>query len=288
MTGFGAATARAGGEEVTVEVRAVNNKFCEVKARLPREFAALEPGVVRRVKERLARGGVDVSIRRGEGGASTLRPRVDEALAALYLERFRSLQERLSLPGSVELAHLLAAEGVVGLEERPPDLSLAEAAVGEALDRALDGLLAMREREGATLRRDLEERLASLEGFVDRLAAAAPAAVTAYRDRLARRVQELAGDVGVDPQRLAQEVAIFADRSDVTEELTRLRSHLDQLRGLLDTPEPVGRRLDFLVQEANREVNTSGAKSQWADAAALVVEMKAELERIREQVQNVE
>lgn len=288
MTGFGAATARAGGEEVTVEVRAVNGKFCEVKARLPREFAALEPAVVRRVKERLSRGGIEVSLRRGGGEGGPRWPRVDEALAARYLERFRELQARLALPGQLDVALVLAAEGVVGLEERPPDLDAARDAVTEALDRALDGLVEMREREGATLRRDLEERLGVLAGFVDRLAAAAPASVVAYRDRLVRRVQELAGDVSVDPGRLAQEVAIFADRSDVTEELTRLRSHLEGLRALLDATEPVGRRLDFLVQEANREVNTSGAKSQWVEAAALVVEMKAELERIREQVQNVE
>jgi uncharacterized protein (TIGR00255 family) len=288
MTGFGAATARAGGEEVTVEVRAVNGKFCEVKARLPREFAALEPLVVRRVKERLARGGIDVTVRRGEGEAGPRWPKVDLVLAGRYLERFRELQERLALPGTIELGQLLAAEGVVGLEERPPDPDAARDAVQEALDRALDALVAMREREGATLRRDLEERLRVLAGLVDRLAEAAPASVVAYRDRLTRRVQELAGDIAIDAQRLAQEVALFADRSDVAEELTRLGSHLDQLRGLLDAAEPVGRRLDFLVQEANREVNTSGAKSQWAEAAALVVDMKAELERIREQVQNVE
>ncbi len=288
MTGFGAASSRAGGEEVTVEVRAVNGKFCEVKARLPREYAALEPHVVRRVKERLARGGIEVSIRRGEGEAGPRWPKVDAELAARYLERFRELQQRLAVPGAIEIGQLLSAEGVVALEDRPPDLDAAREAVLAALDGALDGLLAMREREGEGLRRDLAERLAALAGYVDRLAAAAPASVIAYRERLAKRVQELAGDVGVDPQRLAQEVAIFADRSDVTEELTRLRSHLDQLRGLLDADEPVGRRLDFLVQEANREVNTSGAKSQWAEAASLVVDMKAELERIREQVQNVE
>lgn len=288
MTGFGAGSARAGGEEVTVEVRAVNAKFCEVKVRLPREFASLEPAVVRRVKERLARGGIEVSIRRGAGAGGPSWPRVDGELAARYLERFRELQERLGLPGSVELGQILAAEGVVGLEERPPDLEAAEEAVGEALDGALDSLVAMREREGASLRADIVQRLETLSSLVDRLAAAAPDAVTAYRDRLARRVQELADEVAVDPQRLALEVAIFADRSDITEELTRLRSHLDQLRGLLDSREPVGRRLDFLVQEANREVNTSGSKSQWAEAAATVVEMKAELERIREQIQNVE
>jgi uncharacterized protein (TIGR00255 family) len=288
MTGFGAATARAGGEEVTVEVRAVNGKFCEVKARLPRELAALEPAVVRRVKERLSRGGIEVSVRRGTGAGGPAWPRVDVDLAARYLERFRELQERLNVPGAIEVSHLLAAEGVVGLEERPPDVEAAGEAVAQALHAALDALVAMREREGASLRADLAGRLDVVAGLVDRLAAATPAAVIDYRDRLARRVQELAGEIAVDPQRLAQEVAIFADRSDITEELTRLRSHLDQLRGLLDATEPVGRRLDFLLQEANREVNTSGSKSQWAEAAATVVELKAELERIREQIQNVE
>jgi uncharacterized protein (TIGR00255 family) len=286
MTGFGSGRASAGSEEVTVELRSVNGKFGEVKPRLPRELLALEADAVRMVKERITRGNVELTVRRGDAGA--LEPRVDEELAGLYAARFRALQQRLGLPGELRVSDLIAAEGVVTMAERPPDVEAAGRALASAIAQALEQLVSMREREGAALGEDLRSRVATVEAVVDRLAAEAPAAVEHYRTRLAERIREILGEGAVDPQRLAHEVALFAERSDVAEELTRLRSHLVQFRRLLEAEEPAGRRMDFLVQEMNREVNTVGAKSQWAGSAALVVELKSELERIREQVQNVE
>jgi uncharacterized protein (TIGR00255 family) len=287
MTGFGAGRAQSGDEEIEVEVRSVNHKFCEVKARLPRELSALEAEAVRQVKERLARGGVEVSVRR-TATSGALVPRVDLELALEYARAFAAVRERLALPGEVTLAQVLAAEGVVGLEERSADLESVRAALSAALAQALDSLTAMREREGAALARDLESRLGTLEALLSRLEAQAPQSLEHYRARLAERVQELSRGLAPDPARLATEVALFADRSDVSEEITRLRSHMAQMRALLAGGEPSGRKMDFLVQEMHREVNTIGAKSQSAEIAGAVVAAKAEVERMREQVQNVE
>jgi len=287
MTGFGAGHGAAASEALDLEVRSVNHKFCEVKVRLPRELGALEPETVKLVKERLARGGIDVSVRR-VGQAGVLAPRVDVALAEAYARAFEELRARLGLPGAVTLADVAGADGVLRLDEPALDLEAARGALRSALGVALDALVAMRAREGEALARDLAGRLDGVEALVARAAALVPETVEHHRARLAERVQELTRGIALDPARLAQEVALFADRTDVTEEVTRLRSHLAQARALLASGEPAGRKLDFLVQEMHREVNTIGSKSQSAEIAAIVVTAKAEVERMREQVQNVE
>jgi uncharacterized protein (TIGR00255 family) len=287
MTGFGAGRGSAGGEELDLEIRSVNHKYCEVKVRLPRELSALEADAAKAVKERLARGGVDVTVRRS-GSAGAVAPRVDVSLAEAYARAFAEVKARLGLGGAVTLADVVAAEGVIRLEERPLDPDAAREALRAALAGALDALVAMRVREGEALGRDLAARLDAVEALVDRAAALVPRTVEHHRDRLAERVAELTRGIPLDPARLAQEVALFADRTDVTEEVTRMGSHLAQARALLGGAEPAGRKLDFLVQEMHREVNTIGSKSQSAEIAAIVVSAKAEIERLREQVQNVE
>lgn len=287
MTGFGAGRGQSGGEQIDVEVRSVNHKFCEVKARLPRELAALETEMVRMVRERLSRGGVEVTVRRS-AARGALSPRVDHLLASEYARAFADLRERLRLSGEVSLADVLSAEGVVALEERPADLEVVRAAASQALAQALGALTSMREREGAALAADLEGRLRTVESLVARIEAVAPQSIQHYRTRLDERIQELTRGLAPDPVRLATEVALFADRMDVTEEMTRLRSHVAQVRSLVAGGEPSGRKMDFLVQEMHREANTIGSKSQSAEIAAAVVSLKAEIERMREQVQNVE
>jgi len=287
MTGFGAGRAARGGEEIDVEVRSVNHKFCEVKARLPRELSALEVELVRAVKERLVRGGVEVAVRRS-ATRGALAPRVDLALAAEYARVFEEVRSRLGLSGPVSLSEVLAAEGVVALEERAADLESARGAASEALGLALDRIAEMRAREGEALARDLSLRLNLVEEIVARLERIAPQSIEHYRTRLQERIQEVARGFTPDPARLAQEVALFADRIDVAEEFTRLRSHLGQTRALIAGGEPAGRKMEFLVQEMHREANTIGSKSQSGEISGLVVQLKAEIERMREQVQNVE
>lgn len=289
MTGFGAGRAQAGGESVAVELRSVNGKFCDVRTHLPRELAGLEPVVARIVKSRVARGVVDVNVRReAPGSVRGAAPRVDLGLAAAYAKALREMRAELGLSGELTLHDLVGLEGVVGLSEIVADPEPAAKALERALADALDALDDMRRREGEALARDLSVRLGAVETGAAAIRAAAPQSVEAYRERLAARVAELSRGVPADPARLAQEVAFFAERVDVSEELTRLASHLAQLRALVASDAPAGRRLEFLVQEVNREVNTVGSKSQNAGIAAQVVEVKAELERVREQIANVE
>lgn len=288
MTGFGSGTATVATETVSVEIKAVNHKFCEVKVRLPRELAALEPVVQRQVKERLGRGAVDVNLRRSQRTATGVVPVVDLGLAREYRRAFAELGQALGLEGDVSLRDIALQVGVLRLEEPEVVLDDAAKAVDEAVGAALEALLQMRRREGGALSTDLGQRLGAVERLITELKALAPGSVEHYRNRLVERLAELAKGIVVDPQRLAQEVAFFAERTDVAEELTRLDSHVVQFRSLLQSTEPVGRKLDFLVQEMHREVNTTGSKSQDAELSQRVLALKAELERIREQVQNVE
>lgn len=288
MTGFGAGQATAGSETLSVELRSVNHKFCEVKVRLPRELGALEATLQKLVKDRLARGAVDVSVRRAARSTAGLVPQVDLALAKEYRRAYAELAKALELPDTTSLRDIAQQPSVVRLEEQQVNLEEAGKAAEAATLVALDALKAMRTVEGQALHADLSSRLALVAQVVDEVKVLAPRAIDLYRDRLAERIAELSRGVAVDPQRLAQEVAFFAERTDVAEEMTRLASHLEQFRALLASKEPSGRKMDFLVQEMHREVNTTGSKSQHADISARVMQLKAELERIREQVQNVE
>lgn len=288
MTGFGAGRARVGDEEFSVELRSLNHKFCEVKARLPRELSTLEPALTKQVKDRLARGAVELFVKRQTATASGTVPTVDVALAREYARTFRELANALGVSPDITWAQVASQPGVVKLEEKGIDVDSATQAVQSALDQALAALEKMRQVEGEAIHADLDARLKLIEGWSREVAALAPKAVEDYQQRLSERVAELARGVAVDPQRLAQEVAMFAERTDIAEEVTRLASHLEQFRALMASSEPAGRRMDFLVQEMHREVNTTGSKSQHAEISARVVSMKAEVERIREQVQNVE
>ncbi|EPX57759.1 Protein YicC [Cystobacter fuscus DSM 2262] len=277
-----------GDEEFSVEVRSLNHKFCEVKARLPRELSALEPALVKQVKDRLARGAVDVFIKRNTATAAGTVPVVDVGLAREWARALREVGEALGELAEVSWSVVASQPGVVRLEERGMDVESATQAVSGALEQALTALEQMRQVEGEAIRVDLETRLGLIERWSREVAGLAPRSVEEYRQRLTERVAELARGISVDEQRLAQEVALFAERSDIAEEMTRLASHLEQFRQLMGAGEPSGRRMDFLVQEMHREVNTTGSKSQHAEISARVVSMKAEVERIREQVQNVE
>lgn len=288
MTGFGSGRARVQDEELSVELKSLNHKFCEVKARLPRELTALEPMVQKAVKDRLARGAVEVFVKRQTPGASAAAPQVDLALAREYQRALLELARALGAPEQVSLREVASLPGVLKVEERGVDAESAQRALEAALSEALEKLSEMRRREGEAIRADLESRLAQIEAGTRELESLAPRQVAEYQKRLEERIAELSRGVALDPQRLAQEVAYMAERTDVAEEMTRLRSHLVQFRELIASSEPSGRKMDFLVQEMHREVNTTGSKSQHPEISTRIVAMKAELERIREQVQNVE
>lgn len=288
MTGFGSGTATAGNETLTVELRSVNHKFCEVKVRVPRELNALEGSLQKQVKDRLARGAVDVVVRRASRTASGVVPTIDLSLAREYRRAWAELAKALELPDTVTVNDIATQLNVIRLEEPQVSLEDAGKAAEAAMGLALEAIQKMREKEGVALSHDLSSRLDLVSRWVDEVKALAPKAIDTYRTRLSERIAELSKGMPVDPQRLAQEVAFFAERTDVAEEMTRLSSHLVQFNELLSSTEPSGRKMDFLVQEMHREVNTTGSKSQHADISSRVMQLKAELERIREQVQNVE
>ncbi|MBI4537657.1 MAG: YicC family protein [candidate division NC10 bacterium] len=288
MTGFGRGEAAAAGRAYRLEVYAVNHRFLEVRCRLPRRLQALEPKLQQAVKGRFARGHFEVSVQEKDLGGGTRRLAVDAALAREYVELLGRLQRELGLPGEVTLGLVASQRDLIVVEEAEAPVEEAWAALLPALEAALDELAAMRRREGEALVAALARELSAIEGGVARILQRAPEAVQAQRERLRERIAELLAGRELDPGRLEQEVAILADRGDVTEECDRLRSHLGQFRATLAQAGPQGRRLEFLLQEMGREANTTGSKSADAQLAHEVVELKAALERLREQVQNLE
>jgi len=292
MTGFGNASFRVNSSTFVLEVRSVNHRHLDARIRLPRALAALEPDFRARIRERFARGKFDCSVATPEGAALTPRLEVDMEAARQYVTAARELGREEGVSGELGVADLLALPGVAHLTE--PDLAveaLQQTALG-ALDSALDGLEAMRAAEGESLARDLLARVAHVAELADALEQRAGLVQESVRERLRKRTRQLESETGLlDEARLHQEIALAAERLDVTEEIVRLRSHVDQFRKLLESGaagSPVGRQLDFLLQELGREANTIGSKGSDAPVAHLVVDLKTELERVREQVQNVE
>jgi uncharacterized protein (TIGR00255 family) len=290
MTGFGRGEAVGHGVKVTIEFSSVNRKQFECHLSLPREFAALEAGLHRLIQGGIRRGQVKgvLQASAAPGAAVAGGLHLDLARARAQIEALRRAGRRLGLHDDLSISLLLSLPDVATFDARPEEPQRLWPVVRQAAEQALDNLRRMRAREGAALARDLERRCKRLRVLHARAARRAGAAPEAYRDALARRLVRLGGDMPVDPALLARELVVFADRTDVSEELTRLASHLDQMDRLLGSAEPVGRELDFLCQELLREINTVGSKANDAQLAALVVTFKSQLEALREQVQNIE
>jgi len=290
MTGFGRAEASGESIAVTVEARSVNHRHLDVALRLPRALAALELDARRLVQSRLERGRVEVTVQLTPlGGAAAQRVQVDGALAREYIARARALATELGLEGAPNLTWVLERPGVVRLEEpEPVEPAAPWPLLAEALGRALDELVARRTAEGERLVEALRTLHAELTTAVDVVAARGPAATARREDRLRERLRALLAETAIDEARIVTEAAIWADKSDVTEELARLRAHLAELTLLLDKGGPVGRPLDFLIQELNREVNTVASKADDLEMSQAALTAKSVLEKIREQVQNLE
>lgn len=287
MTGFGTAVGAAGGGRLRFEVRTVNHRHLSVQFKVPNEVAGLEPDLRERLRAHFDRGHVTVTARWIEEPAQAAGVTVDLERARTLVGRLREVGRALGLPGDVDVATLARLPDVVRVAHQ--ETAIEAAAVGAILDGAAGACVAMRESEGARLAADLDLRLDALMALQRRVAERAPARVTAERDRLAAAVRELAGGIALDAHRLAQEVAVLADRLDITEELVRFAAHLEACRSALgDGGTPVGRRLGFLFQELAREANTIGAKANDAVIADAVIGMKSELEKLREQIENLE
>ncbi|MCL2789633.1 MAG: YicC family protein [Desulfobulbus sp.] len=288
MTGFGRGEASVDGRTWVAEIRTVNHRFLDQRVILPRPFALFEEAVKKKVTAALDRGRVDITC--SLQGAASIEPQltINEPVARQYRHCLQLLVERFDIEGPVTLRDMLTLRDVISLEEQRPDMDAEWLLLAAALDAALKECDLMREKEGQTLRQELLGRLTKFEAIVRRIDGAIPEIQQQRQDELKARIGKLLEGVDLDPIRFAQETAIMADKSDVTEEIARLDSHIAQFHAFLVSVEPVGRRLDFLLQEFLREVNTLSSKIANAAIAHLGVEMKNEVEKLREQVQNIE
>jgi uncharacterized protein (TIGR00255 family) len=290
MTGYGRGECARGGLKITVELSSVNRKQSEISVNLPRDLEPLEAQIRDEINRHISRGRltVRVSLHQGE----TLRAgrvKLNTTLAKAYAKELRRLAKELKLADTLSIDVLVRAPGVLQTNEDVADAEDFWPGVKVSLDKALAALVKMRAREGANLAKDLKDRMAAIHGAVNRIQVQAPQVQQRYRDNLMERIKAAGLESPTpDDERLIKEVVLFADRSDISEELTRLRSHFQQFDDCLKSAEPVGRTLDFLSQEMNREVNTIGSKANDSLISREVVVVKAELERFREQAQNVE
>ena len=290
MSGYGRGAAEGEGLRISFEVRSVNHRFCRIGLQLPAELSFFEVAAQKSIAQRVERGKVDVSAAiRGPRGAAEVQ--VNHELAAAYRSSLAKLAEQLGVPAELDLATLTGLPGVISTQTTPQldperDLDVAQ----RALEDALDALDTMRTAEGAHLAADMSNRFELVAEMVKQISEVAADLPSRYRDVLAARIEALVDDSNgeLDPNRLAQEVAYYADRSDITEEVVRLRSHLDKAGNMIAAGGSVGRSLEFLLQEMHREINTIGAKAKVVEIGDTVVELKSELERVREQVQNIE
>jgi len=286
MTGFGRGEASGEGVTVTVEMKSVNNRFRDLQLRCPREYMAFEPRIAAILKPKFGRGRIDVFVRRvcRQGSMGIV---VDKAMAETYHASLTDLANSLGVEADVDLNYLAGLPGVLVTVEQEVDVTGEWHVLETALNAAAKHLAEMREKEGDAMRKVLTGLVGELDDLRQKVALEADGVASRLRLRLMDRLNRLVGD-RVDPDRLAQEAAVLADKADVAEELSRLESHNKQFLAALRRPEPIGRRLDFLAQEMNREINTIGSKAAEHAVSALVVDMKSTLERIREQVANVE
>ncbi len=289
MTGYGRQEVAGATAHLTIEVRSVNNRFLDIQVKTPRALAVLEQRVKKAIQARFSRGRFDVFITRNGEQEKAVRPVLDEILADQYIGVLRCLKARFGLAGEVDLAMVAGFRDLIAVSEEKEDIETVWQMLNKGLEQALDEIDGMRCNEGGALVRDMLGRLDTVESLMREIMALSPLSVENYRRRMAETLSRILKEQP-DPARLAQEIAILAERTDVTEELTRLSSHLAQFRAMLSgrSGEPVGRKLDFLLQEMGREANTIASKAMDAQISHQVVDIKAEIEKIREQAQNIE
>jgi len=287
MTGYGRAESGNGIHKFTVEINTVNNRFLEYQMRLPRSLAQLENDIKTILNSKFNRGKINVSITWAEEQAEGTVV-LDEAKADDYYRIYQLLKEKYSLEGGLSIRDFAALPDLVKIEKKEEDAQAIWKELEPALEQAADSAVAMRAAEGANLVKDMMARVKSIRAITDEIESLAAQNVLSYQTRLKSRIEELLQDTPVDEQRIAIEVTLLADKSDITEECIRLKSHLDQFESSLGEQGPVGKRLNFILQELNREANTTGDKSAFYEISKRVIMVKEEIERLREQVQNIE
>ncbi|WP_343231659.1 YicC/YloC family endoribonuclease [Tissierella simiarum] len=289
MTGFGRGENTDGIHNFKVEIKAVNHRYNDIVVKMPKHINYLEEKVKKTIKEKINRGRVETFINLEYINESAIDIKVDIPLAKSYKVALEEILMELGIEDDIRLSNILNMSEVVKTERRELDEDMAWNCLKEALNMALEDIIRMRESEGEELKEDIKSNLDKIEDMVSKIKERSPLVVLEYKDKLKERIRELLdADVNVDEDRFNCEVVFFADKSNINEEIVRLRSHIKQFLSILEENEPIGRKLDFLVQEMNREINTIGSKASDLIISNLVVEIKSEIEKIREQVQNVE
>jgi uncharacterized protein (TIGR00255 family) len=288
MTGYGSAEIERSGQRLTAEIRSVNHRFCEVSMRGPKVALAFEDQVRQLIQERFSRGKFNLTVTWVGAGEQGEVLKLNEAVAKRYVDLMSQLKLRFNLAGEVDVATVAALPDLFTWEHTAMSDEESWSLVKAVVEKACDNMNLMKDREGAALSRDFDGRLAAIRKSLDQVSERAPLRPLEAKERMVARIKPLLDDVEMDPIRIAQEVALLADRLDCTEECVRLAAHLDQFRHLIESPELSGRKLNFLLQEMNREANTIGSKANDVEIGHAVIVMKEEIERIREQVQNVE
>ena len=288
MTGYGNATGASGKLGLTVELRSVNNRFLDCNVRIPRVYTAAEDAIKAMVQSCISRGKVDVYVTIDASAADDVTIRINEPLAGAYVDAFQHLFDKYGVTNDLTASSLARFSDVLVVEKKETDTDQLTKDICAVLAQALDSFDSMRIAEGARLRDDILSRADEIERLTALAEARSPQTVAEYRARLEQRMREVLESTTIDEARILTEAAIFADRVAVNEEIVRLKSHLVQLRTFMESSEPIGRKLDFLVQEFNREANTLGSKGNDLEMARIVVDLKAEIEKIREQIQNIE
>lgn len=288
MTGYGSASGSAQGFNISVELKSVNNRFLDTSVRMPRSFMFAEDAVKSAVQRHISRGKVDVFVTVDSAGTDDVCVKVNEPLLKGYVAAVRHIAEEYGLHDDISAMSVARFPEVLTVEKADIDTEAVAAAIGGLTELALEDFDKMRLREGERLRDDVLGRLETIDALVTTVERSAPETVKAYRCRLEQKMQEVLETAGIDESRILTEAAIFADHIAVDEETVRLRSHMSQLKQMIEGSSPTGRKIDFLVQEFNREANTIGSKCQNSDIAHTVVDLKSEIEKIREQIQNIE
>lgn len=288
MTGFGRGDYSKDGKEFTVEIRTVNHRYSDIFIKLPRQIGFLEDKVRELVGKSISRGKIDVFVTYYNYSDDAKSVTLDEALAKTYISAVEALRDKFGLKDDITVSLISKYPDVLRVEQNEEDEEILWSMLKIAVEKALTSLVTMREIEGERLKSDLLDRASYIEGMIREISERAPEVPKEYKIKLEARIKELLDQQTIDENRIAMEAAVFADRCSIDEELTRLRSHIEQLRQTLSFSQPVGRKLDFLVQEMNREINTIGSKANDLTITKIVVEIKSEIEKIREQVQNIE
>jgi len=288
MTGYGRGEGESGLGKVLVESRSVNHRYSDINIRLPKRLAIFENRIKEIIRSQVSRGRIDVSIKLDALGGEKFQLQVDSNLAEQYFQALLSLKDKFKLRGEITLELLAGAKDLISAKEEVGDIEPYWLEIVPILKRTLQEMDEMKCSEGNALAKDIQTRLERITQELKEIKAQLPSYVVAYRIRLQERLQSLLGGIEVDPSRLQQEIALLAERTDITEEIVRAESHLSQFALLFNEKESVGRKMDFLLQEIHREVNTVSAKANDAEISQKVVEIKSELEKIREQVQNIE